>query len=182
VDRVPLWIKLLAVVVPVATVLSGLSRPRVAADPPPSAQVLDPFADVAGTVAALHRQHTRAECRLRAGVWEPDRPDAGRFDPSLIGADADQGRWLDVRRLAPLATIIDDRLALCVAKGFDGVRFSDLDGYRHATGFPLTAADQATFNRVVTDLAVRRRLTVAEDCAAAGGGAGSGGTSTTSGS
>jgi hypothetical protein len=162
VDRVPLWIKLLAVVVPVATLLSGLYQPRPVAGPGRDTQVLDPFADVAGTVAALHRQRNRTACQLRAGVWEPDRPDARRFDPALLGAPADQGRWLDIRQLVSLATIIDDRLALCVAKGFDGVAFTAVDGYRHATGFPLTEADQAAFNRAITGLARQRGLVVVE--------------------
>ena len=189
-DRVPLWIKLLAVVVPVATLLSGLSRPRTVAAPAPvTIQILDPFADVAGTVAALHRQHNRADCELRAGVWEPGRPDARRFDPSMIGAPADDGRWLDIRQLAPIATIIDDRLGLCVAKGFDGVTFTAVDGYRHGTGFPLTEADQTAFNRAISDLARRRGLGVAlvsqsllSGPSAPGGGAGSAGRSTTNGS
>jgi hypothetical protein len=145
----------------VTAALSGW--PRGGGNPaasPPTVQVLDPFDDVAGTVAALHRQHNRADCQLRAGVWEPGRPDAGRFDPSMLGSAADQGWWLDIRRLAPLATIIDDRLALCVAKNFDGVAFTAVDGYRHATGFPLTAADQAAFNRTITLLARRRGLRV----------------------
>jgi hypothetical protein len=73
---------------------------------------------------------------------------------------------------------VSDRLALCVAKGFDGVRFTGLDGYRHDTGFPLTAADQAAFNQVVDELARRRGLTVTGD----GDEADSVGTSTTSGS
>jgi hypothetical protein len=183
VDRVPLWIKLLAVVIPVATILSGLSRPRTVAVSPSAVAVLDPFADVAGTVAALHRQRNRANCELSAGVWEPDRPDAGRFDPSMIGALADHGRWLDIRQLAPLATIIDDRLRLCVAKGFDGVAFDAVDGYRHATGFPLTEADQAAFNQTIAGLARARGLaSLLPEPNAPGGVAGSADRSTTSGS
>jgi hypothetical protein len=161
VDRVPWWIKLLAVFVAVASILSGLSRQRPAAVSRPSTvEVLDPFADVAVTVVSLHRRHQQAECLLRAGVWEPERPDAGRFDPSLVGSDAGGGRWLDIRASAAISPIIDDRLALCVSKGFDGVRFTALDGYLHDTGFPLTAADQAAFNRSVSELASNRGLSV----------------------
>jgi len=161
VDRVPWWIKLLAVVVTVASILSGLSRERPVAAPRSSTvEVLDPFADVAVTVASLHRRHQQAECLLRAGVWEPERPDAARFDPALVGSDAGGGRWLDIRASAAIAPIIDDRLALCVAKGFDGVLFTALDVYLHDTGFRLTAADQAVFNRGVSELASRRGLSV----------------------
>jgi hypothetical protein len=161
VDRVPWWIKLMAVVVSVASILSGLSRQRPVPVPRSSTvEVLDPFADVAATVGSLHRRHQRAECLLRAGIWEPDRPDAARVDAALLGSATGQGRWLDIRALDPLTLIIDDRLSLCVAKGFDGVRFTALDGYLHDTGFPLTEADQAAFNAGVSSLAVRRGLSV----------------------
>jgi len=163
VDRVPWWIKLLAVVVSVASILSGLSRQRQAPVPQSSTvEVLDPFDDVAPAVASLHRRHQRAQCLLRAGIWEPQRPDAARFEPALLGSTSGDGRWLDIRAGAAIATIVDDRLGLCVAKGFDGVQFTGLDGYRHDTGFPLTAADQTAFNRGVTALAVRRGLSVTE--------------------
>jgi hypothetical protein len=195
VDRVPWWIKLMAVVVSVASILSGLSRHRpVPASRSSTVEILDPFADVAATVVSLHRRHQRAECLLRAGIWEPERPDAARFDPAVLGSAADGlgstadglgsaaggGRWLDIRASAAIAPILGDRLALCVAKGFDGVRFTGLDGYRHDTGFPLTAADQAAFNRVLRELARDRGLTVSED--EVGDGVGTAGTSTTSGS
>jgi hypothetical protein len=182
----PWWITALAVGSTVATVLSGLSWPatqpqRPDTGPPPASTVesLDPFADVAMTVRSLHG---RADCLLRAGVWEPFRPDAARFDPALIGAAAPIGRWLDIRQRAPIAAIVDDRLALCVAKGFDGVRFTAIDGYVHDTGFPLTAADQAAFNANLAALARARGLRVTEDLTDGGAGAGSGGMSMTSGS
>jgi hypothetical protein len=179
VDRVPWWIKLLAVVVTVASILSGLSHQRsVAVSRSSTVEVLDPFEDVAATVASLHRRDQRADCLLRAGVWEPERPDADRFDPALLGSAAGSGRWLDIRDRAAIAPIMNDRLALCVAKGFDGVRFTGLDGYLHDTGFPLTAADQAAFNQVVDELARGRGLTVTGDEDEAD----SVGTSTTSGS
>jgi hypothetical protein len=162
VNRVPWWIKLLAVTVSVASILSGLSRKPVAAPVSSTVEVLDPFEDVAATVASLHRHHQRAECLLRAGIWEPQRQDAARFEPALLGSVTLGGRWLDIRARVPIAAIIDDRLTLCVSKGFDGVRFTALDAFRHATGFPLTAADQAAFNRGVTDLAVHRGLSVSE--------------------
>jgi hypothetical protein len=162
VDRIPLWIKLLAVVVAVASVLNGLSRIRPVPAADSGVEVLDPFADVAGTVATLHLRHQRAVCELNAGVWEPGRPDAARFDAALLGASTDEGRWLDIRQVGPLTRILDDRLALCTAKGFDGVSLRALDGYRHATGFPLTEADQARFNEAVSVLARRRGLSVDE--------------------
>jgi hypothetical protein len=181
VDRVPWWITALAVGSTVATVLSGLPRPAVNPRSDSTVEALDPFADVAATVRSLHRQHQRADCLLRAGLWEPSRPDAARFDPTLLGAATPDGRWLDIRRREPIAAIVDDRLALCVAKGFDGVRFTAIDGYLHDTGFPLTASDQAAFNATVAALARARGLDVTEQDEDEAG-ADSAGTSTTNGS
>jgi hypothetical protein len=119
--------------------------------------VLDPFLAAEQTVSNLHSRSRAAVCRLHAGIWEAGRPDEARLDPNLVGG----GRWLDIREWEPLATVFADRFALCVTKGFDGVVFTDLDGYAHPTGFPLTAADQYRFNAAVVSLAHRSGLTVA---------------------
>jgi hypothetical protein len=124
--------------------------------------VLDPFRTTAQEVARWHADGTAVVCQLRAGVWEPGRPDASRVDPSLLGdtATAD-ARWLDVRRIDALSELLRDRLALCAGKGFDGVALADVDGYAAATGFPLTEADQRAFNTAVVGLAHGLGLRVA---------------------
>lgn len=122
---------------------------------------LDPFTTTARVVASIHARRRVAVCHLRIGVWEPDRPDADRFDRDVIGAfvaGAGPQRWLDVRRWDALAEVLGDRLSLCAAKGFDGVALSDVEGYGYSTGFPLVYADQATFNGYVIGLARRHRL------------------------
>ena len=48
-------------------------------------------------------------------------------------------RWLDIRRLDILGPIMQRRLDMCAAKGFDAVEFDNVDGYTNRTGFPLTA-------------------------------------------
>ena len=40
------------------------------------------------------------------------------------------------------------RFDLCRQKGFDAVEPDLVDGYIQTTGFPLTAADQLTYNRM----------------------------------
>jgi hypothetical protein len=77
----------LSVVVAV-TVLGGSStgtRPHPVARPAGRVVVLDAFRADARSVAGLQAQGLRPACRLAAGVWEPARPDAARFDPSVIG-------------------------------------------------------------------------------------------------
>jgi hypothetical protein len=50
---------------------------------------------------------------------------------------------------------------MCRSEGFDAVEPDNVDGYANDTGFPLTAADQLAFNRVVAGLAHRDGLAVA---------------------
>ncbi len=84
-------------------------------------------------------------CYLSAGTYENWRPDAAAFSKQIIGK-ADEGwtgeNWLDIRRIDLLAPILQARLDLCKAKGFDAVEPDNVDGYQNETGFPLTAADQ----------------------------------------
>jgi hypothetical protein len=124
--------------------------------------VLDPFTTSEHVVSGVHATGRAAVCRLRAGVWEAGRPDQARVDPSLIGAAASaDSHWLDVREFSRLSEALSDRLALCAAKGFDGVALANLDGYARPTGFPITAADQLRFNTAVVAMAHSYGLVVA---------------------
>lgn len=169
-SRAPGWVRVVAAAVSVLTILNGVSGPsRPSPQSPDDVYVLDPFAASAADVRDLHSQRRAAFCHLRAGLWEPTRPDADRFDTNAIGSVIDErdthpgaaARWLDVRRWDELGDVLADRLALCVAKGFDGVILSAVDGYAHPTGFQLTLADQAAFTRSLVALAHSRALVVA---------------------
>ncbi|MEY9849944.1 endo alpha-1,4 polygalactosaminidase [Streptacidiphilus sp. MAP5-3] len=125
---------------------------------------IDAVDNSAQVVAALHAAGRKVVCYVNVGAWEPYRPDAARFPSSLLGKPLDgwpDERWLDVRRLDVLRPLIAQRLAVCKAKGFDAVEPDQLDGYTNDTGFPLTAADQLAFNRMVAGLAHARGLAVA---------------------
>jgi hypothetical protein len=69
-------------------------------------------------------------------------------------------RWLDIRRLDVLGPIMEKRLDLCRAKGFDGVEPDNVDGYSNGTGFPLSAADQLAYNRFLVSAAHARGLSI----------------------
>src|SRR5215475_10479028 len=128
---------------------------------PAQAYDIDLVDTTAEQVSRLHAAGRRAICYVDAGSWEPDRPDARRFPPTLLGrplSDWPDERWLDIRRLDLLEPLIGARLDLCAAKGFDAVEPDNLDGYANDTGFPLTPADQLTFNRAVARLAHARGL------------------------
>jgi hypothetical protein len=125
---------------------------------------IDADENAASVVAALHRAGRRVVCYVNAGSWEPYRPDAGNYPKVLLGKPLDgwpDERWLDIHRLDLLTPLLAHRLDECRAKGFDGVEPDNVDGYENDTGFPLTAADQLVFDRVVARLAHQRGLGVA---------------------
>jgi hypothetical protein len=117
----------------------------------------------AADVAALHKAGRKAICYVNAGAFEPWRPDAGAFPAAVLGKAVSgwpTERWLDIRRRDVLEPILAARFAACRSKGFDGVEPDNVDGYANATGFPLTAADQLTYNRMLADLAHHNGLAV----------------------
>jgi hypothetical protein len=163
---VPTWIRLLGLGVWTAALVVSLLREPTWPDRADESIVdsvvfLDPFSTSVHAVDSVHKSRRSAVCVLRAGVWEPDRPDATRFAPTLRGSLAhDGGRWLDIRAWALLAEPLSDRLALCAAKGFDGVLLTHLDGWVQPTGFPLSHADQIRFNTAMVGAARRHGLRV----------------------
>ncbi|MFB7451462.1 endo alpha-1,4 polygalactosaminidase [Streptomyces sp. NPDC056194] len=123
---------------------------------------IDGFDHPASTVADLHRRGRKVICYVSTGAWEKFRPDAGSFPAAVLG----QGngwpgeRWLDIRRTDVLGPIMAKRLDMCRDKGFDAVEPDNMDGYRNRTGFPLTAADQLRYNRLIATMAHERGLSV----------------------
>jgi hypothetical protein len=124
---------------------------------------IDAFESSATVVAKLHGLGRHVVCYIDAGSWENFRPDANRYPASVKGRVMDgwpAERWLDIRQIDVLGPILDDRLAMCAAKGFDGVEFDNVDGYSNKTGFPLTAQDQLAFDRWLADTAHAHGLAV----------------------
>ncbi|MCX5382877.1 endo alpha-1,4 polygalactosaminidase [Streptomyces sp. NBC_00083] len=133
-------------------------------DPTVDAQVydIDAVDQDAAAVADLHRRGRKVICYVSTGSWEDWRPDAQRFPKSVLGKGNGWSgeRWLDIRRTDVLEPLVARRLDLCRQKGFDGVEPDNMDGYVNDTGFPLTAADQLTYNELVARLAHARGLAV----------------------
>jgi hypothetical protein len=124
---------------------------------------IDLFDNGPEVVAALHATGRRAVCYLSAGTFEPGRPDAAAFPAAVLGNPVSgwpDERWLDIRRLDVLRPIMERRLDLCRAKGFDGVEPDNVDGYGNSSGFPLTAADQLAYNRFLVAAAHARGLSI----------------------
>ncbi|MEU6351450.1 endo alpha-1,4 polygalactosaminidase [Streptomyces sp. NPDC047072] len=114
------------------------------------------------TVDRLHRDGRKVVCYINVGAWEDFRPDKGAFPRSVLGdSNGWEGeRWLDIRRRNVLRPIMAERMDMCRAKGFDAVEPDLVDGYANDTGFPLSAADQLAYNRMIADLAHDRGLAV----------------------
>ena len=123
---------------------------------------LDLFDTQASVVAKLHAMGRRVMCYVDVGTWENWRPDAGKFPKSVLGNRDGHWRgerWLDVRQTAILEPLMAHRLDLCKQKGFDGVDPDNLDGYQNRTGFPITYAEQLTYDTWVAGAAHDRGLT-----------------------
>lgn len=123
---------------------------------------IDGFENSAAVVRTLHKAGRKVICYVNVGAWESFRPDAAKFPAAVLGkGNGWQGeRWLDVRRTDVLRPLMAARFDMCRAKGFDAVEPDNVDGYANATGFPLTAAQQLTYNRMIAELAHRRGLAV----------------------
>jgi len=127
---------------------------------------VDGFETKRGDVGALHTAGIKAVCYLSAGTYEKFRPDADRFPAHLLGRKNGWPgeRWLDIRELqkpdSVLRTIMDNRLDMCRAKGFDMVELDNVDGYLNKSGFPLTGADQLFYNATLANDAHARGMSV----------------------
>lgn len=124
---------------------------------------LDAFDTTTAQVATLHRAGRKVICYVNVGAYEEFRPDAAKFPAATLGRPLDGWpgeRWLDVRQWDALRPILAARFQQCRDKGFDAVEPDNVDGYANRSGFPLTSADQLTYNRRIAELAHRLGLAV----------------------
>ncbi len=115
---------------------------------PVAAYDIDGFDNSAGEVATLHGQGKHAICYIDVGTAENWRSDNASFPASVLGSSNGWPgeRWLDVRQLSILEPIMTARFQMCRAKGFDAVEPDNMDGFENSTGFPLTAANQLSYD------------------------------------
>ena len=125
---------------------------------------LDGFDTPASVVRSLHALGKKTVCYVDVGTWENWRPDAARFQRSVLGA-SDLGwtgeRWLDIRQRSVLLPIMKSRFELCARKGFDAVDPDNVDGVENHTGFALTMSDQIAYDRSIATLAHQLHMAVA---------------------
>lgn len=109
----------------------------------------------AEVVAALHAQGRKVICYVNAGAAEDFRSDHAAFPASVQGnSDGWPGEhWLDVRALDVLRPLMAARFTECADKGFDAVEADLVENYAEDTGFPISAADQLAYNRMLAGIA-----------------------------
>lgn len=131
---------------------------------PASVYDIDAFNSSPANVAALHSLGRHAVCYINTGVYENFRSDSNAFPAQVIGT-ADVGwpgeSWLDIRRIDVLGPIMQARMDMCKAKGFDAIEPDNIDGFQNPTGFPLGADDQVVYNSWLASLAHERHLAIA---------------------
>jgi Glycoside-hydrolase family GH114 len=119
---------------------------------PVAAYDIDGFENSAGEVATLHAQGKHVICYIDVGTWEPGRPDSKQFPSSVLGSGVEGWpgeKWLDIRQLGVLEPIMTARFQICREKGFDAVEPDNMDGYENATGFPIAASQQLSYDEWV---------------------------------
>ncbi len=138
---------------------------------------IDGFLSTPAEVAQMHTSweaatlpHPKAVCYLDL-AWEDYRPDAGRVsDGGLFPADTlgnvyygyPQERWVDFRQLDALKPMLESRIEMCAAKGFDTVELDDIDSFEpvSTTGFNLTPGDAMNFLAFTDNLIHQHGMTV----------------------
>jgi hypothetical protein len=112
---------------------------------------VDGFETSAGEVAALHAQGKHVVCYVDVGTAESFRPDYGLFPKSVLGSSNGWPgeKWLDIRRLSVLEPIMTSRFQMCREKGFDAIEPDNIEAFSNRSGFPITAAEQLTYDEWV---------------------------------
>ncbi len=124
---------------------------------------LDLFNTPQRVIGQLHALRRKVICYFNAGSWEDWRPDADQFPASVLGRSLvgwPGEKWLDIRQIDVLNSLMSARLDLAVQKGCDGVDSDNMDGYTNDTGFPLTAHDQLIYNTWIAVQAHQRGMAV----------------------
>jgi hypothetical protein len=112
----------------------------------------------AATVAALHAlgPNVKVVCYVDVGTYENFRSDAASFPASVRGASNGWPgeQWLDARQQSILLPIMKNRfIQWCVNKGFDAIEPDNLDAWSNSSGFPLTEADNLSYDTAIASLA-----------------------------
>ena len=113
---------------------------------------IDGFNNTTEEVAALQAEGKHVIRYVDVGTYEPGRPDDDEFPPALLGnpvSGFQTEKWLDIRQVEVLEPIMAARFQMCEEKGFNAVEPDNMDGFENNTGFPITAAEQLSYDEWV---------------------------------
>jgi hypothetical protein len=104
-------------------------------------------------VASLHASGKHVVCYVDVGTAENFRPDYSEFPKSVMGhSNGWRGEhWLDIRQTEVIEPIMAARFRMCAEKGFDAVEPDNIEAFSNDSGFPITAAQQLTYNLWVAE-------------------------------
>lgn len=124
---------------------------------------LDLYGTDISTINELHSRGKRVVCYINVGAWEDWRDDKEEFPNEVIGNNYvgwPGEKWLDIRRIDILGSIMGKRFDLCKEKGFDGIEPDNINGFENPTGFDLTYEDQLKYNIWLSEQAHERGLSI----------------------
>jgi hypothetical protein len=126
---------------------------KVSNGQPVAAYDIDGFETGATQVSALHALGKHVICYIDVGTAENFRPDYSSFPASVLGkSNGWPGeKWIDIRKLEVVEPIMAQRFERCREKGFDAVEPDNIEAFENESGFPITAAQQLTYNEWVAD-------------------------------
>jgi endo-alpha-1,4-polygalactosaminidase (GH114 family) len=124
---------------------------------------IDLFDSNYSVIQSLKERGKKVICYFSAGSYEEWREDKEAFSATLLGKDLygwEGERWLDISQIELLRPIMIARLDMAKDKGCDGVDPDNVNGYIHETGFNLTADMQLAYNKMISNEARKRGLSV----------------------
>lgn len=124
---------------------------------------LDLFDASSSDISTLRGNNIIVVCYFSAGSYEDWRSDISSFHSNDLGtalAGWPGEYWLDIRS-TNVRNIMKNRIQLAKSKGCDAVDPDNVDGFTQTTGFPLTAADQLSFNKFLAQTAHSKGLAIA---------------------
>ncbi len=114
----------------------------------PSAYDIDGFDNTAATVSALHAHGDHVICYIEVGAAETYRPDYAQFPVADLGSQVSgypSERYLNIGDAA-VTRVIEARISMCAAKGFDAVEPDIDDSYTDSTGFAITQTQNVRYD------------------------------------
>ncbi len=132
---------------------TGASTYLGAPAPGPSVYDIDGFDNTPATVSALHARGDHVICYIEVGAAESYRSDYAQFPGADLGTPVSgypSERYLNIGD-ATVTRVVEARIAMCAAKGFDAVEPDIDDSYTDSTGFAISQVENVRYD---TTLAV----------------------------